>query len=170
MDQPSQNPGLNVKLDSNGNFTVGESKLVNYIFGSLFLLMFLVVFANNDFADYWLLDLILLLIPVQFFSTGLRKGKKISVNATGIYHNSNLVTGWANFRSAYIRQQPNYYADSSNGLTDHYRIVVEYADYSKGLDYLYPIPLSASQDKSEYEIIDAIMYFSGKQLTYDIYD
>lgn len=170
MEQPSENPGLNIKFDSNGNFTVGESKLLNYIFGSLFLIMFLVVFSNSDFGEYWMLDLFLLFIPLHFFSAGLRKGKKITVNATGIYHSTNLITGWANFRMAYIRQLPNNFSGSSRGLTDHYRIVVEYFDFSKGLDYLYSIPLSESQDKSEYDIIDAIMYFSGKQLSYEIYD
>lgn len=170
MDQQPVNPLPDIKLDSAGNFTVGESKLINYLFGSLFLIMFLVVLTSTDWGKYWLMDLMLLFLPVMFFSAGLKKRKKISINASGIYHNKNLITDWVNFKLAYIRQLPNNVTASSDGLSDRYRIAVVYFDQKQGMDFLYSIPLSGTQDKSEYEIIDAIMYFSGKQLSYEIYD
>jgi hypothetical protein len=168
MDQQPVNPS-EIKLDSDGSFVVGESKLINYLFGSLFLVMFLVVLASTDIETYWMVDLSLLFFPALFFTTGLKNRKKMSINAMGIYHNKTLITNWTNFRHAYIRQLLNTTA-RSQGLVDHYIITVVYFDQSRGVNYLYPIRLSESQDKSEYEIIDAIIYFSGKQLSYDIYD
>lgn len=169
MDQQPVNPP-EIKLDSDGSFTVGESKLINYLFGSLFLIMLLVVLSSTDLETYWMIDLSLLFFLFLFFASGLKKRKKITINATGIHHNKTYITNWPNFRHAYIRQLPNQVTASSAGLMDHYIIAVVYFNQSQDMDYLYPIRLSDSQDKSEYEIIDAIMYFSGQQLSYEIYD
>lgn len=170
MDQQPDRSKFNIKLDSEGNFTVGASKTINYLFGSLFLIMFIVVMGLSDLGKFSIGELSILLLSLLFFGIGLKNKKNITINTTGIYHNKTFITDWTNFRYAYIRQLANTVSATSQGLEDHYRIVVEYYDSNRYTDFLYSIRLSDSQDKSEYEIIDAIIYFSGVQLTYDIYD
>lgn len=172
MNQEADKSDFKISLDDSGSFTVGASKKINFLFGGLFLLMVFAVIASTDFnfQQFSLIYIFLLIPPVIFFKNAVSEKKVIIINTTGIYHRTKFITGWPNFKNAYIRQLPNEVTNSSDGLTDRYRIAIVYLDDQSNGGFVYNIPLSGTQDKSEYEIIDAIIYFSGKQLTYDIYD
>ena len=172
MYQEADKSSSKISLDDSGSFIVGESKTVNYLFGGLFLLLFFGVLASTsfNFQQYFFIYLLLFIPPILFFKNAVNEKKIIKINTTGIYHKTNFIADWSNFRNAYIRQLPNEVTNSSDGLTDRYRIAIIYFDDNNNGDFIYTIPLSGTQDKSEYEIIDAIIYFCGRQLTYDIYD
>lgn len=114
--------------------------------------------------------LLILSTSLIFLGNALNNNKLIIINASGIYHQKKLVTDWSNFRNACIRQLPNQRTNSTDVVTDKYQIAVFYFDRSQDKNFMYGITLPGTQNKSEYEIIDAISYFSGLQLTYDIYD
>ena len=162
-----------ITFDKNGNFVVRESKFINYIVGFTFLALLSGVLVTRGFevgqdtSDFYFIYVGFSVGAILFFIKGTRKRTSIIINPAGIYYQGRLITNWENFLTAFIRQE-SY--NVSDGVNDRFKIVVEYSDTIKGGNFLYPIPTSGTQDKSEYQIISAISYFSGKKLTYEIFD
>ncbi len=162
-----------ITFDKNGNFVVRESKFINYIVGFTFLALLFGVLVTRGFevrqdtTDFYFIYVSFSAGAILCFIKGARKRASITINLTGIYYQGTLVTNWENFLTAFIRQESYTVRD---GVSDRFKIVVEYSDTIKGGNFLYPMPTSGTQDKSEYQIITAISHFSGKNLSYEIFD
>ncbi len=161
----------NIQLSEDGSFLVGESKTVNWFIAIVFILIDIGIIITESSNDHYggrnyLLYIVLFMPALLAFRKMYDKKVSIKINGEGIYFYNDLITNWDGFENAVI-QQKEYRGDE---LSDKFYITIIYTNIEEGIRYTYPLRVSASADKSEYEIIAAIQYFSGKQLSYDIYD
>ena len=164
----------NVELDKDGNFIVQESILLNIMSGGILLAIFFGVLVTRDFErnntteSFFLIYLFLLTGVVIFFSKTYRRRIIIVINNNGIYFEKSLLTDWENFVDAYIIQEEYSVNSDSAGISDKFYIVVVFFNLNAGNNYTFKMPMSGSQSKSEYQVISAIEYFSGKKLSYNV--
>lgn len=156
-------------------FEVCESLWMNFLISGIFVAIGIGVFitrnfeAEGKFTDFLFIYIFFLFISVLFFVKGLSKKRLILINASGIYHNLTFICDWNNFRNAYIAQEYPNASNTSEGLSDRNFIIVEFFNPNTALGYNYKIRMTDTQNKSEYEIIDALVLYSGKQLSYEVY-
>jgi hypothetical protein len=164
-----------IKFDKDENFIVRESKFFNYFSGFIFVAFFFGILVTRDFergnriGEFYFIYIFILILAAFFFVKGTRNSTNIVINKIGIYYKGTLISKWENFINAFIRQEEYQVGTNSDGINDNFKIIIEYFDPNLGENFVYSIPTSSTQDKSEYEIISAISYFSGKNLTYDLY-
>ena len=138
-----------ITFDKDGSFTVADSRFINYLGGFVFLALFLGVLVTRDFeigqqtGDFYFIYFTLVIPCLLFFVKGTRKRISIIVNTTGVYYQATLVTTWGNFINAFIRQEEYSVNNYSAGISDRFKIVVEYYDARRGGNFLYAIPTSS---------------------------
>lgn len=147
-------------LNPDSEFIVRDDKWLVYIMAFLFFGIFLYGltdallkgFKNLTYLSYLFF---LLFIPAFLF---YRKGRAnriyIRINKTGIYQDEQLVTKWPGFLNAFVTQKEKVLS-----IQDNFILVIEYikADKEKGFRKI--IPLTNTQNKSEEEVMEAIIYF-----------
>ncbi len=158
-----------IPLTKDSEFVVGEEKILNYILASLCLALFLyglIDAAKRHFTniDYQSFVLALALAPAILFVRKARSSRVyIRVNKTGIYQDEQLVTGWANLLKAYIDQKEK---KGLFNIKDNFLLVVEYRKNDNKEGTRRKIPLTNTQNKSEEEVLEAVMFF-WKEYKYD---
>ncbi|MEO6719604.1 MAG: hypothetical protein ABIN67_04520 [Ferruginibacter sp.] len=161
-------------LDKDGNFVVRESVLLNTIMGFIFLAILIGVLftrnfeANQPIGSFHLIYLFLIVGIVAVFTKAKRRDVILIINKNGIYYRSKLVSDWPNFINAYIYQEDYVVSNNSDGLNDKFYVVITFFEPQSEANYMYKVPMSNSQDKSEYQVISAIEYFSKKKLSQNI--
>ena len=164
----------NLILDKDGNFTVQDSVLINYISGFIFLSLFFGVLVTRNFerndtiSSFYLIYLFFLIGIVVSFIKAKRRKVFIIINSNGIYYQGKLITTWGNFVNAYITQDEYEVNNYSAGISDKFKIVIVFFDPTVEANYVHKMPVPSTSDKSEYEIISAISHFSAKQLSFEI--
>lgn len=157
-------------LTKDSEFIVGEEKMLVYILAALFFAIFLygVVEAFNyglsklTWVNY--MYAIALVPAIFFFIKGTSGRIFIRVNKTGIYQDEKLVTDWKNFINAYITQKQKLMS-----IQDNFILVVEYLKDSSGTGFRRNIPLSNTQNKSEEDVLEAVLFF-WKRFGSDIHE
>lgn len=149
-------------LHKDGEFVVGENKLMYIVLAILFFALFAygvfdairLRFKNIDYQSY---VLALALIPCIFCLRRIKsKRVYVRINKAGIYMDEQLVTGWSHLLKAYLGQEKK---KKIYDLQDKFILIVEYrgADPTKG--YRKKIPLTNTQNKSEEEVLEAVDFF-----------
>ena len=143
-------------------FIVRESPIINYLFGTIFLLMSvygLITITTNyqNIKSYEYIACVMFLPALFFLKKAQRKKIVLQLDESGLYFRGKLITTWQNFVSGYITalEQPG-------SLMDSFVLVLEYYTPEKGIVYRINLNMDDSQDKSDNEIMDAIKYFSDK--------
>jgi len=150
------------KLHSNKEFLVGEEKILNYILGVLFLALFLygvidAVLRHFKNIDYQSFIFVFALIPAfLFFRKGSSPVVYIRINRNGIYFQQELVTDWALLQNAYIDQKEK---KGIINLQDNFQLVLEYKREGDQKLFRRKIPLTNTQNKSEEEVLEAVIFF-----------
>jgi len=128
-------------LDKQGNFMVQESVLLNVISAVCLLATFIGVLITLDFNIRWggasmlLLYLMLIIFSTVFFVKAIRSQVILTINKAGISYKGHFITGWDQFITAYITQNDLMVSESSTGLYDKFRIVVEFVAPGKAIRY-----------------------------------
>jgi hypothetical protein len=152
-----------IKLNKDSQFIVGEEKILNYILAILCFGLFVygVVdaikrhFINIDYQSF---VFALALAPAYLFFRKARSKKVyIRINKTGIYQGRQLVADWSNLINAFIdqKEKKNFF-----NIQDNFMLILEYRkkDVAKQV-FRSKIPLTNTQNKSEEEVLEAVMYF-----------
>jgi cell division protein FtsL len=147
-------------LNRNQDFLVSDDKVLVYIMAFLFTCIFiygLIDAINKKFSniDYLNFVFILALLPaILLVKAGKSKRIYIRVNKTGIFQNEQLVTGWHNLIRAYISQKEKTFS-----IQDNFILVLDYKKEGKKGGFRRKIPLTNTQNKSEEEVLAAVMFF-----------
>ena len=144
-------------------FIVGEEKVLDFILATLFFGLFVygwveaIVqdFKNETYIRY--LCFSALLPASYFFKKGMSKRIYIRINKTGIYQDEKLVTVWSNFLKAYVNQKEN---TRLINIQDNFQLVVEFLKEGEDKGFRRKIPLTNTQNKSEEDVLAAVMFFS----------
>lgn len=151
------------QLNKDGQFIVGEEKVLNYILSFLCFALFVYGFIDavkRDFKniDYQSFVLALALFPAcLFFRKARSKRVYIRINNTGIYQEGKLITDWQYLIKAYIdqKEKKNFFS-----IQDNFLLVLEYRKKDVEKQVLRSkIPLTNTQNKSEEEVLEAVMFF-----------
>lgn len=152
-----------MKLEPNGDFIVGEEKILNAILSFIFFGLF----------AYGVIDALLqkkyepglampffyaaaLAISFIFFKKFRSKRIFLRINHTGIYKDEVLVTDWDHLLKAHITQKQGRLFN----LTDAFILVIEYTREDPGTGYRTIVPLTNTQNRSEEDIMAALKHFS----------
>lgn len=147
-------------LQKNGDFIVGEEKVLLYILSFLFFALFLYGlidagikgFEKIDYQSY--IFTVALVPAIILFLKGYRNRIHIRINRNGIYHNERMVTNWANFVNAFVTQK-----EVLISIQDNFILVVEYINDKTQKGLRRKIPLTNTQNKSEEEVMAAITFY-----------
>jgi hypothetical protein len=147
-------------LTKDGQFIVGEAKVLNYVMAVFFIGLFLYGlidaiqrnFKNIDYQSY--VFAVALFPAIYCFRRAHSNRVYIRVNKKGIYHHGKLITDWPNFLSAFIDQKEKKRIIE---IQDNFLLIVEYRKGNKGLRY--KIPLTNTQNKAEEEVLAAVIFF-----------
>ena len=149
-------------LTKDGQFIVGEEKILIFIIGILFLALFGYGvfdaarrnFVNIDFQSY---VFALAIIPaVMCFRRGRRDRIYIRVNKKGIYEHERMVTDWENLTRVALTQREKTRIIE---IQDNFELVVEYRKPNSLQMARRRIPLTNTQNKSEEEVLAAVQFF-----------
>lgn len=149
-------------LDSNGQFVVGEYKLMHYFMALFFLVIFGIglydaIDRNFRDIDYQSYVFALAIIPAILILLKVRKGTiYIRINTKGIYQHEKLVTPWANLLNATLTQEEK---KGIYDLGDRFVLLLEYNVPGKPKPVRRKIPLANTQNKSEEEVLAAVKWF-----------
>jgi hypothetical protein len=149
-------------LSKDKDFIVGEEKIINYFMVCFFLALFIYglvdpIRNNFKYIDYQSIIFVFALLPAIYcFRRAQNKRIYIRVNKVGIYENEKLLTGWEGLLKVFISQEEK---KSIISIKDNFILVVEYrgTDLKKG--FRRKIPLTNTQNKSEEEVLEAVMFF-----------
>jgi hypothetical protein len=164
-----------LNLDSNGNFIVRESALLNYLVAAICLAIFIGVLITrnfeigNPFSEFYFVYVFILLPGIISLIRYSRDKVIIKVNKTGVFYYGVTVTDWINFRNAYIGEEYPTVTQNSAGISDKFSVMVTFFDPARNGNYLYKMNLSNTQDKSPEQIISAIQFYSGKNLSFEVF-
>jgi hypothetical protein len=147
-------------LDYNNEFIVRQWKTLNLIVAVVMFIIAILIIANWTF-DSFASSAIMLLIVIPGFGIpaliyrrqALNNSPIIRINTTGIYHYERLITGWSNFHNAYVTNKM-----ALGGYRDNFQLVIEF--YKQDDLYEKKIPLTNTQNKSEEEVYEAVIYYS----------
>ncbi|MBI3139267.1 MAG: hypothetical protein HYZ15_11850 [Sphingobacteriales bacterium] len=149
-------------LTPDGQFLVGEYKLMYYFMALFFLALFSYGvydawgrnFTDIDYQSY---VFALGIIPAIFILIKVRKGTiYIRINAKGIYQHERLVTTWANLRHAALTQRNKKYMFEQG---DNFVLLLDYQSPAAAKLVRRSIPLTNTQNKSEEEVLAAVKWF-----------
>ena len=149
-------------LTKDGQFIVGEYKLMHYFMALFFLALFGVglydtVARNFKDIDYQSYVFALAIIPAILILIKVRKGTiYIRINAKGIYQYERLVTTWAGLLNAALTQEEKKYMVE---MGDKFILLLEYQKPGEFKPTRRKIPLTNTQNKSEEEVLAAVKYF-----------
>ena len=149
-----------ISLNKNNEFIVGEDKILVYIIAFLFFGLFgygLFDLLRHKPAStgYGSFLFIIALLPAFLFLQKARSNNVyIRINKNGIYQGRVLLTNWHNFINAYVTQK-----ETVLSIQDNFILVVEYHKEGLAGGFRRKIPLTSTQNKSEEEVIEAILLF-----------
>lgn len=157
-------------------FVVKESVLYNLLQAFIMVAIFVgILFTRNFEIDktnssaFYFLYIMCLVFIIAFIKRSAKRNELFKVNREGIFYKGVILTNWENFVNAYIIQEGYSVNNNSAGISDKFRIDVIFYNSSAKQNYKYALKLSSTADKSSYEIIQAMIYFSGKQLSFETY-
>ncbi len=145
------------KLDRNGEFTVGDDRLLVYILSILFFALFgygLIDAISKHFRDASAIFMVALVPALYCLRKARRNRIYIRVNKKGIYQDEKLLTPWANLLKAYITQEQKLAS-----IQDNFVLIVEFWKNDPTQGHRRKIPLTNTQNKSEEEVLVAINFF-----------
>ena len=152
-------------LTSDGQFIVGEYKLMHYFMALFFLALFGVGlydaisrnFRNIDYQSY---VFALAIIPAVLILVKVRKGTiYIRINSKGIYENERLVTQWPGLLNVTLTQEEK---KGIYDLGDKFILLLQYSKPGEAKPVLRKIRLTNTQNKSEEEVLAAVRWFWGR--------
>lgn len=149
-------------LTPDGQFIVGEYKLMHYFMALFFLALFGyglydAIARNFRDIDYQSYVFALAIIPAVMILIKVRKGTiYIRINERGIYQHERLVTTWANLRNAALTQRDKKYMFEPG---DNFVLVLDYQPAGTAKPIRRSIPLTNTQNKSEEEVLAAVKWF-----------
>jgi hypothetical protein len=151
-------------LTSDGQFIVGEYKLMHYFMALFFLALFGVglydaISRNFRDIDYQSYVFALAIIPAVMILIKVRKGTiYIRINSKGIYENERLVTQWSGLLNVTLTQEENKRLIEVN---DKFILLLEYQKPGESKPIRRKIRLTNTQNKSEEEVLAAVKWFWG---------
>lgn len=154
------------KFNAESDFLVKEAKDINYFFGILLLIIFVVAIALGDYGwSNYFVALMLFLFPAAFsIARARRNAVRIKINKSGFYHHGRLITTWDRFIDARLTEEL-----VPGSIQDNFIILVRYYGNDPTEAYWSKIPLSNSQDKADEEIIAAIdFYYKASKSTMQV--
>jgi len=149
-----------IPLSKDGEFVVGEDKVLDYILASLFFALFLYGSVDAILHHFTKLNYLnyvfgIALAPALIlFAKARNKRVYIRINKIGIYQDEQLVTGWSNLLNAYISQKEKVLS-----IQDNFILVVEYRKEGFEQGFRRKIPLTNTQNKSEEDVLAAVKFF-----------
>ncbi len=152
-------------LTSDGQFIVGEYKLMHYFMALFFLALFGVglydaIARNFRDIDYQSYVFALAIVPAVMILIKVRKGTiYIRVNSKGIYENERLVTQWSGLLNVTLTQEENKRLIEVN---DKFILLLEYQKPGELKPIRRKIRLTNTQNKSEEEVLAAVRWFWGR--------
>lgn len=163
-------------MQSQEEFVVKESVFYNLLQAFIMIAIFIgILFTRNfevdktDSSSFYFLYILCLVFIVVFVKQSMKKSELLKVNTEGIFYKGTKLTNWENFVNAYIIQEGYNVNNNSAGISDKFRIDVIFYNSSAHQNYKYALSLSSTADRSSYEIIQAMITFSGKQLSFETY-
>ena len=152
-------------LTPDGQFIVGEYKLMHYFMALFFLALFGVglydaIARNFKNIDYQSYVFALAIIPAVLILVKVRKGTiYIRINSKGIYENERLVTQWSGLLNATLTQEEK---KGIYDLGDKFILLLQYSKPGETKPLIRKIRLTNTQNKSEEEVLAAVKWFWGK--------
>lgn len=152
-------------LTSDGQFIVGEYKLMHYFMALFFLALFGVgmydaIARNFRDIDYQSYVFALAIIPAVLILVKVRKGTiYIRVNTKGIYENERLVTQWSGLLNVTLTQEEK---KGIYDLGDKFILLLQYSKPGEAKPLIRKIRLTNTQNKSEEEVLAAVRWFWGR--------
>ncbi len=152
-------------LDANGQFVVGEYKLMHYFMALFFLALFGyglydAIARNFRDIDYQSYVFALAIIPAVMILIKVRKGTiYIRINSKGIYENERLVTQWSGLLNVTLTQEEK---KGIYDLGDKFILLLQYSKPGETKPLIRKIRLTNTQNKSEEEVLAAVKWFWGK--------
>lgn len=155
---------------------VKESVFYNLLQAFIMIAIFVgILFTRNfeigktDSSTFYFLYILCLFFIIMFVKKSMKRSELLKVNIEGVFYKGTKLTNWENFVNAYIIQEGYSVNNNSAGISDKFRIDVIFYNSSAKQNYKYALSLSSTADKSSYEIIQAMINFSGKQLSFETY-
>ncbi len=151
-------------LTKDGQFLVGEYKLMHYFMALFFLALFGyglydAIARNFTDIDYQSYVFALAIIPAVMIMIKVRKGTiYIRINSKGIYENERLVTQWSGLLIVTLTQE------EKNGIYDmgdKFILLLQYTRPGEPKPLIRKIRLTNTQNKSEEEVLAAVKWFWG---------
>lgn len=152
-------------LTPDGQFLVGEYKLMHYFMALFFLALFSYGIydawsRNFRDIDYQSYVFALAFIPVVMILIKVRKGTVyIRINAKGIYENERLVTPWAGLLNVTLTQEER---KGIYDISDKFVLLLQYSKPGETKPVIRKIRLTNTQNKSEEEVLAAAKWFWGR--------
>jgi hypothetical protein len=151
-----------IPLTKETEFVVGQEKVLNYVMGCIFLVLFLYglidpikhQFKNIDYQS--IVFVLALAAAIYCFKGAQSRRVYIRVNKRGIYQDEKLVTNWPELIKVYISQKEK---TGLINLLDNFILVLEYRKDLAKTGFRRKIPLTNFQNKSEEEVLEAVNYF-----------
>jgi hypothetical protein len=139
-----------------GDFTVKESKTINYVAGGVMILIFAIAMIFGDLGmSNFIFALGIFLIPGAIaIGRGISNSTIIRINKTGFYYSGKLITDWNLFHDAEVQDKLQVGSYKDNFILDLSYYSIDYT-----IIYTKNIPLTNTQDKAEEEIIEAIQFY-----------
>ena len=151
-------------LTPDGQFIVGEYKLMHYFMALFFLALFGVglydaIARNFRDIDYQSYVFALAIIPAVMILIKVRKGTiYIRINSKGIYENERLVTQWPGLLNVTLTQEEK---KGIYDLGDKFILLLQYTKSGETKPLIRKIRLTNTQNKSEEEVLAAVKWFWG---------
>ncbi len=149
-------------LTPDGQFLVGEYKLMHYFM----VLFFLALFSYGVYdawsrnfrdIDYQSYVFALAIIPAVMVLIKVRKGTiYIRINGKGIYQHERFLTTWANLRNVALTQREKKYMFEPG---DNFVLLLDYQPPGAAKPVRRSLPLTNTQNKSEEEVLAAVKWF-----------
>lgn len=147
-------------FDKDGEFVVGEEKVLLYVLALLFFALFVygIVdairrhFVNIDYQSY---VFALAIIPaVMSIRRARMKRAFLRINKTGIYDGQQLAAAWGEILKVYLGQKEK---TGIINIQDNFQLIIEYKRNGKG--FRKRIALGNTQNKSEEEVLEAVNFY-----------
>lgn len=155
------------QISFDDSFSVRESPFINYLFSIIFLAISIGGFVTMSNAEkqsleaYRYIFLVSLIPALTFLAAANKKATIFEINSVGIFYKTNLVTTWTNFANAYLISE-----EVPGSLSENFLLLVEYFDPEKSMNYRIKLKMSSSQDKSEDQVLAAVVEFYKKLQSY----
>jgi hypothetical protein len=144
------------KLDAEKDFSVKESKTINFIAGGIMLAVFFISMLYGDYGwSNYIFSVCLFLVPGAIAVVrGRRNSTIMTINKIGFFYGGKQVTTWPLFYDAVVHDRT-----AVGSYKDNFVLDLRYYSPDFSLIYTYSIPLTNTQDKGEEGIIEAIKFY-----------